>query len=147
MIHRAYLLCFLCPLLLVGCSTVKTAKGLYGETPEASASVSSEQLTRVVLSDFDLVDTKHAVQKALGLEGLSAEVVKSKMIAGVVDYEPNAWTKCYCSFAAYFQPTGKGKTEVVLLVDPAISTLFPQSLNPLMTTLVRSINTVLASYE
>ena len=146
MISRAYLLCLLSALLLVACGpSITSSKGLYGPTPAASAHVSDKQSTRIIMSDFDLSDTKHAIHKALGLEGIAPDMVGPKMISGIVKYEPNPYTYCYCSFAAYLTPSGRGKTEIVLLVDDL--TLLGKDSHKLVSTLVSSINTVLASYE
>ena len=134
---------------LVACASLPTSsKGLYGLTPEGQVSQSADQVRRVIVSDFDVADTKHAVQKALGLEGVSAEVVKSNMLSGIADWVPSPYDRCYCGFAAYFRPSGQGRTEVVLLVDQFEGMLRTRgAAKRFSTKLVSSINAVLASYE
>ncbi len=146
MFLRRSILALLSTLLLTACTPALTStKGIYGPTPESSAHVSDKQIQRVIMSDFDLVDTKHAIHKALGLEGIAPDVVKHRLISGVVKYEPNPYTMCYCSFAAYLQPSSRGRTQVTLLIDDR--TAFGKDAHKLAATLVSSINTVLASYE
>ena len=136
-------------LCLGGCASLPTSsKGLYGESPDALATGSANQERRVLLSNFDIDDTKHAVRKALGLEGIAPEVVKSKMLSGVAEWTPNPYDYCHCGFAAYFRSSGPGTTEVILVADEFGGLLRTRGAGKrFITQLVKSINTVLASYE
>lgn len=100
----------------VGCVR-GTAKGYYGPTLESPGQATSGQQRYVILSDVDVEDTRHAVGKALGILGVIPEVTSAHMTSGFHLYEPNPFTLCPCTYAIYFQPTKKGKTEMVLLTD------------------------------
>ena len=105
----------------------------------------NQQKKFVIMSDFDLKDTRHALNRALGLKGAVPEVSDDKVMSGYVHYEPNPYTFCACTYAAYLEPERDGKTKILLLIDD--QHWMGNSHHRFATELVQSVNTVLASYE
>ena len=123
----------------------KTAVGFYGPTMDNPGKKTMGQKRFVVISDFDIADTKHAVNRALGLQGTAPEISETSMMAGYLHYEPDPFTFCACTYAAYFEKERDGKTKVIVLVDDQHN--LGNGPHRFAAELIRSINTVLASYE
>ena len=131
-------------IMCTGCFR-KTAVGFYGPTMDHRGMKTKQQKQFIIISDFDLTDTRHAINRALGLQGAVPEVSKDKMMSGYVHYEPDPYTFCACTYATYLEPERDGKTKILVLVDDQHN--LGNSHHRFATELVQSINTVLASYE
>lgn len=141
---------FISLLLLASCTTTSSV-GLYGgSVPTKKVSGSYGQAKRTFTVNFDVQDTRAAVKRAFGMEGLDFDVQKGNMMSGAGVWQ-DRFSSCSCTYAVYIQEINKSpKTRVVFVADYETFTgsMFAKSsVSTFLSKVAGDFNAVIASYN